>query len=308
MIQIFGVNALILVLISVCSPCAYSKPTLDLKYEKKYEGAFKAQLRANGLKPNHEYVWTLNGRAGHSSNDVLIKECEFWQPTQEGYCDFGPIFTDTKGSLNLNIEEELPPGKYKIKFLIKDPDNWNVVLWNNFVRFKVVQAREIQPPISQSHCSGGKYSLFVNANPLNSRIRIMNIGPRYEPGICLKSGNYDIYVTHRGYMGNRQWVKVNSDLSLGVVLTPKGQSSNGKEAAITKPSPNALIETRGNFPVAGFIKNFDKDKAAGWHYWMSIEYPAENKHWLSSMSRSRTSTFKVEFLTADKTFLMKNSR
>lgn len=67
-----------------------------------------------------------------------------------------------------------------------------------------------------------KYRLTVNASPYNSRIRIMNITPKYRPGIALKPGKYNIYVTHPEYLPKRQWVTItNSDLFIDVILDEK---------------------------------------------------------------------------------------
>ncbi len=67
-----------------------------------------------------------------------------------------------------------------------------------------------------------KYSLTINLTPVNGKIRIMNIGPKYKNGILLKPGKYDIYITHSGYQEYRKWIKIeDSDVSLDVVLQKK---------------------------------------------------------------------------------------
>lgn len=70
-------------------------------------------------------------------------------------------------------------------------------------------------------------------------------------------------------------------LILALIFTgySPGVYSSGEDAVITTPKRNTLIEHRLNFPVAGSIKNFDKDRAAGLHYWISIEDPTMNLHW-----------------------------
>jgi len=66
------------------------------------------------------------------------------------------------------------------------------------------------------------YHMTVNAEPFTSRIRIMNIIPRYQPGIALKPGQYDIYVTHPGYFSKRFWIDIaDRDVSVDVVLERK---------------------------------------------------------------------------------------
>jgi len=67
------------------------------------------------------------------------------------------------------------------------------------------------------------YKLTVNAMPSDSRIRIMNIKPKYKHGICLKKGNYDIYVTHKNHTSYRKWVKV-EDREVSISITLDGYS------------------------------------------------------------------------------------
>ena len=69
--------------------------------------------------------------------------------------------------------------------------------------------------------SNEQYSLIVNAIPDNSTIKIMNIKPKYKPGIKLKAGKYDILVKHKGYQRWRKWVEMDTDLSIDVVLEKK---------------------------------------------------------------------------------------
>ncbi len=83
--------------------------------------------------------------------------------------------------------------------------------------------REVEDkPAKKSSCPDNQYALTVNATPPTSRIRVMNIGPKYQPGLCLTPRRYDIYVTHRGYHGYRKWIAIEeADVSLDVALTPR---------------------------------------------------------------------------------------
>jgi len=88
------------------------------------------------------------------------------------------------------------------------------IFWANL--FALILASS---PAAAYNCSGGRYSLTVNTEPPNSRVRIMNIRPKYRDGICLKAGWYDIKVTHPDYHENKQWIEVNRNTSIDVVLT-----------------------------------------------------------------------------------------
>ena len=64
-----------------------------------------------------------------------------------------------------------------------------------------------------------KYSLTVNATPSDSRIRIMNIKPKYHDGIRLLPGSYKIVVDKSSYSSKTKWIKIkNQDKTIQVVL------------------------------------------------------------------------------------------
>jgi tetratricopeptide (TPR) repeat protein len=66
------------------------------------------------------------------------------------------------------------------------------------------------------------YRLTVSAMPSDSRIRILNINPKYRPGIKLKPGKYKIEVTRRGYHQKIKWVTItNEDLVVDIKLKKK---------------------------------------------------------------------------------------
>ncbi|NMM42115.1 PEGA domain-containing protein [Pseudoalteromonas arctica] len=61
-------------------------------------------------------------------------------------------------------------------------------------------------------------SLTVATQPSDARVRIMNIKPKYESGIELKEGKYDIEVSKSGYNTYREWVVVDKKTILTVEL------------------------------------------------------------------------------------------
>ncbi len=74
------------------------------------------------------------------------------------------------------------------------------------------------------------YGLTINTVPSDCRVRIMNIGPVYHPGIKLTPGTYDILVDTPGHISKRFKVEIsNSDTSKIVVLEK-----------IETPEPTAL--------------------------------------------------------------------
>lgn len=59
--------------------------------------------------------------------------------------------------------------------------------------------------------NGPKAKLYITVNTENAKIQIMNIGPRYQPGMALKPGRYDIKISAPGYQTYRQWHKLEPD-------------------------------------------------------------------------------------------------
>ena len=68
----------------------------------------------------------------------------------------------------------------------------------------------------------GQYSLTVNPIPVEAKVRIMNIVPKYKHNILLKPGKYDISVTYPNYREYRKWIEIKeANLSIDVILKEK---------------------------------------------------------------------------------------
>ena len=74
-----------------------------------------------------------------------------------------------------------------------------------------VKAEPLPPPKT--------YRLTIQTTPADSQVKILNIGPRYHPGIALESGSYHVQVEKPGYHRQRQWVEINDqDVTIDVAL------------------------------------------------------------------------------------------
>ncbi|WP_445366179.1 bifunctional serine/threonine-protein kinase/formylglycine-generating enzyme family protein [Microbulbifer sp. ANSA001] len=63
------------------------------------------------------------------------------------------------------------------------------------------------------------FALNVNTIPTDTRIRIMNIAPRYEPGIQLEPGRYDLEISKKGFTRVRRWIEIEDrDIALSIKL------------------------------------------------------------------------------------------
>ncbi|WP_250462494.1 bifunctional serine/threonine-protein kinase/formylglycine-generating enzyme family protein [Microbulbifer litoralis] len=73
-----------------------------------------------------------------------------------------------------------------------------------------------EPAVAQPPAT---FSLDVRPRPDDARVRIMNIVPRYQPGIELEAGEYDLEVSKPGYTTVRRWIEIDdSDLTVPVRL------------------------------------------------------------------------------------------
>jgi len=91
------------------------------------------------------------------------------------------------------------------------------------------------------------YRLTVDATPSDSRVRIMNIKPKYRPGIVLTPGKYDIYVTRNGFKSKRGWVEIkDSNIIVEVMLNKRTvqtsvvpQKAQDNTQSTTDPPPSS---------------------------------------------------------------------
>ena len=89
-------------------------------------------------------------------------------------------------------------------------------------------AEEKPAPTIEAPPIAGKGRLYVDAEPDASRVRILNIGPRYYDGIELQPGSYHVEVSAPGHRTNEQWVTVGAgeNKRIEVDLEETGASSS----------------------------------------------------------------------------------
>ncbi|MBC2716760.1 MAG: WD40 repeat domain-containing protein [Desulfobacteraceae bacterium] len=126
-----------------------------------------------------------------------------------------------------------------------------------------LQSRENNSFNTAKKSKNEKYRLTIQVFPRESTIKVMNIKSRYYPGIRLAPGKYDILVEHEGHKTYREWVNVEYDIIVKVILKKKAEAYmtksfdpidkvNSTESAQTVSSevepdnssePLALVET-----------------------------------------------------------------
>ena len=65
------------------------------------------------------------------------------------------------------------------------------------------------PPLQPIEVAEGR--LFVDAEPAEATVMILNIIPKYSRGMELKKGRYHLQVSHPGYKSQRMWVEVKAE-------------------------------------------------------------------------------------------------
>lgn len=126
---------------------------------------------------------------------------------------------------NLNLNIVIRGGGYDSseKYLRVSTRHHHNPRKNNSIGLRLVMAADAGPQAGADQTKTFKNNMgaiTVRAFPTNSRIRILNIKPKYEDGIILRKGKYHIEVSAKGYVKISKWVelKEGQDLVLNFVL------------------------------------------------------------------------------------------
>jgi len=119
------------------APKSWGLPIKDssgyISYKKVYnDKKMNIKVKILGLLPLHSYVFSINGKHWHKSNNILSQRYG-----NEGYFDFAQVMTDNEGNCEKYFSLNLPADNYNVKFLVKDPKSWKVVLYNDFFIFTI---------------------------------------------------------------------------------------------------------------------------------------------------------------------------
>ena len=90
--------------------------------------------------------------------------------------------------------------------------------------------------------------LFVNAEPTDCRIKILNIKPVFYQGISLKPGSYNIEVSKTGYKTLNKWIVLDAGQSLDMDVSLKKIVVQGQRVNNDKPIKTEKMFTL--FPVS----------------------------------------------------------
>jgi len=137
-------------------------------------------------------------------------------------------------------------------------------------------------PIEEKRTSiANMYSLTVQANPRDSRIKIMNIKPRYHDGIRLKSGVYDVLIEKDGYESYRENITVSQrDVVQQVQLMPLPSVAKKQQIAPPKQtqptSPKTEVSKKQETDNSNMVKATKKQTPPTQAKLNTVAKPQEN--------------------------------
>jgi len=121
-----------------------------------------------------------------------------------------------KGKSPLDIRS-IDPGTYSVKAQLK---GYNIV--DKTVRVNTGRKAVVTFYLDKIRT---KTKLYVNTDPKDSLVRILNIKEKYRSGIELDSGQYRVEVSKSGYKTNIQWVSVEGSDGVDLYIDLEKQAS-----------------------------------------------------------------------------------
>lgn len=113
-----------------------------------------------------------------------------------------------------------------------------------------------RPDVNQADAE--HYSLTVEPDPEDARVRIMNIVEPYRPGIPLKPGRYRLETNKEGYYTDERWITIeNESLTLSLELDRKPTSgvTFTNDLPGGAQGPEMIIVPAGRFTMGSELEN-----------------------------------------------------
>ena len=106
-----------------------------IAFHDSFLAGFMVRVTLDGLAKNHRYRLTLNGNPKLDGNDRLVDPVPGLPA--ERYFDFLTATTDDSGHFEATFAVALPAGPYDVRFYVKDTDDFKIVLYHDYFKFKV---------------------------------------------------------------------------------------------------------------------------------------------------------------------------
>ncbi len=186
----------------------------------------------------------------------LVLLCSLFIFSQSAFAKCYKLYIDTiPNNAIIKIQNIVPkfkqgiclsPGTYDVQV-----KKWGYLNWRKKIR---IRNRKVNLKVrlnSKNFKQVKKYKLYVNATPPNAEIRIMNIVPKYQPGIPLKADKYKVKISQKGCKTDERWIEItNHDYTFDVNLQCKviPASSPSKIIPASSPTPPTVKKTVKKFP------------------------------------------------------------
>jgi formylglycine-generating enzyme required for sulfatase activity len=151
------------------------------------------------------------------------------------------------------------------------------------VLFETMAARKAslqETPVSPATEEADNLTLTVNTEPADTTVRVLNIKPRYSPGMRLEAGRYHIELSRSGYQTQRHWVELSGQqqvfsFSLSAVGT-------GPETSAPRqgPEPDMVTLKGGCFEMGSAVHEQGREDRERLHR-VCVEGFAMGKHEVS---------------------------
>jgi len=112
-------------------------------------------------------------------------------------------------------------------FIAQFPKSYFVALANKRIKLLENQNQNLNQVLANASTNESpttKHPLYINTSPSNAKIRILNITPKYNHGIKLKTGSYHIEASKTGYVTQKRWVDI-ANKSANFYIALKKQST-----------------------------------------------------------------------------------
>lgn len=107
----------------------------EVIFYKSQVNGFIFNLKLMNLLPDHNYIFTLNGNPKLEGNNLLPDTVPNLKA--EKYYDFLFVRTNAVGEYTGKIGVYLLKGDYHVRFYVKDHDDFKIVLYHDYFKFKI---------------------------------------------------------------------------------------------------------------------------------------------------------------------------
>jgi hypothetical protein len=154
---------------------------------RKRHGEFDTKIQ----QQQKEFNLKLQKQVKEFENNIQKQRGEYETQTKRQYGDKQILASERKGGMGVGL-------------LIGILASLFLYSWVSWLEWNEPTQKVSKNPSKQK----SYYRLTINPKPINSQVKIMNIEPRYRPGIILRRGQYVIKVEHPNHSDKYECVTI----------------------------------------------------------------------------------------------------